>query len=267
MNGRGFFAWLTVGLVLVYALLPLLWLVRISVTPEGELHLWSPTLLPAAATFGHFADILSDGLFWRQLANTVFVCTLSTLVALALGAWGAYGLARHRFRWRDAVLTGLLALHLVPGVANMTSIYRFAEHAGALNSLLFVALLKTSGITLAIWILIAAFRNVPERLELAAQLDGLSRTQAIARITLPLAGPGLLTAGLLLFIQSWNTFFLPFLLLEQPRKMTLTVGLYRYFSEHGFEPGHLAAFMLLSILPVIALFLAFRRRLWRTIEI
>ncbi len=258
---------LLVALIAAYAVLPLLWLLRLSLTPEIEIHQWPPRLMPATLTAQHYGDVLRDSAFWRQLANSAFVCALSTVVALMCGAWGAYGLARHRFRGRDALLTGLLLLHLVPGVANMTAVYRAAEWLGALNSLLFVALLKTTGVTVALWILYAAFRRVPPQLEFAAQLDGLSRRQAFRKITLPLAGPELLTAGLLLFVQSWNTFFLPFLLLEDPRRMTLTVGLYRYFSEHGFEPGHAAAFMLLAVLPVLVLFLVFRRRLWSDVEV
>lgn len=267
MNARRLAAWLTAALVTVYALLPLLWLVRLAVTPENDIHRWPPTLLPASITLGHFGDILGDGRFWRQMGNSLFVCTVATAISLALGALGAYGLARHRFRWRDGLLVSFLAIHLVPGVASMASVYRLAEQLHALNSLLLVALLKSGGVTLAVWILIVTFRQVPEHLEQAAQLDGFTRLQSLRRVTLPLAGPGLLTAGLLLFIQSWNTFFLPFLLLEDPDKMTLTVGLYRYFSEHGFEQGHVAAFMTLSILPVVALFLIFRRRLWRNLEI
>ncbi len=267
MNARRLAAWLTAALAAAYALLPLLWLARLAVTPENEIHRWPPTLLPATFTLGHFADILGDMLFWRQMGNSLFVCLLATALALALGALGAYGLARHRFRWRDGLLIGFLAIHLAPGVASMASVYRLAEQLHALNSLWLVALLKSGGATLAVWILIATFRQVPERLEQAAQLDGFTRLQALRRVTLPLAGPGLLTAGLLLFIQSWNTFFLPFLLLEDPQKMTLTVGLFRYFSEHGFEQGHIAAFMTLSILPVVALFLLFRQRLWRDLEI
>jgi len=258
---------LLVALVVAYAALPLLWLVKTSLTPEINLHQWPPRLAPAAVTAGHYADILGGTRFWRQLGNSVFVCALATLASLAFGAWGAYGLARHRFRGRDVFLTGLLLLHLIPGVANMAAVYRAADLLGALNSLLFVALLKMTGVTVAIWILVAAFRRVPAHLEQAAELDGLSRRQAIWRVTLPLVGPALLTTGLLLFVQSWNTFFLPFLLLDDPNKMTLTVGLYQYFTEHGFEPGHAAAFMLLSILPVILLFVVFRQRLWRNIEI
>ena len=258
---------LLVVVLVAYVLLPLLWLLRLSLTPEIDIHQWPPRLLPATLTGGHYADVLADGRFWRQIGNSLLVCTLATLVSLACGAWGAYGLARHRFRARDALLAGLLLLHLVPGVANMAAVYRVADAVGALNSLLFVALLKTTGVTVAAWILVAAFRRVPAHLEFAAELDGCSRRQALWRVTLPLVGPALLTAGVLLFVQSWNTFFLPFLLLDDPRKMTLTVGLYRYFTEHGFEPGHAAAFMLLSILPVVALFLVFRRRLWSGFEI
>ena len=259
--------WVIATIVVLYSVIPLLWLLRISVTPETLIHKWPPTILPSAVTFGHFTDILSQGRFWWQFLNSLFVCSVSTIIALALGAAGAYGFARYRFRFRDAFLVLCLGIHLVPGMVNMTSIYRAAELLSALNSLIFVAMLKAGGVTFALLILLAAFRNVPRRLEQAALLDGLSQGQAMLKVTLPMAGPGIFTAGLLLFIQSWNSFFLPFLILEQPEKMTLTVGLYRYFSEHGFEKGHQAAFMLLSVVPVLALFFLFRKRLWRNIEI
>lgn len=253
--------------VVAFATLPLLWLLRLSLTPEIEIHRWPPLLLPSVYTSGHYSEVLQDGRFWIQLFNALAICTLATVAALSLGAFGAFGLARYRFRSRDALLIGCLALHLVPGMANMAAVYRAAEFLHAFDSLLFVALIKAGGVTLALWVLTATFKNVPEQLELSAQLDGLTARQSLLRITLPLAGPGLLTAGMLLFIQAWNTFFLPFLLLEDPDKMTLTVGLYRYFSEHGFARGHVAAFMVLTLLPVLVVFFVFRRRLWRNIEV
>jgi len=262
-----FFSWVVAALVVVFAILPVFWLVRVSLTPEIQMHKWPPKVLPEKITVGHYVEILGDGRFWLQLFNSLVICLVATAVALTLGAFGAYGLVRHRFRFRDGVLVGCLLLHLVPGMANMTALFRVAEFLHAFDSLLYVALIKAGGVTLALLILVAAFREVPEELELAAQIDGLTRRGAMIKVTLPLAGPGILAAGLLLFIQAWNTFFLPFLLLETPGKMTLTVGLYRYFSEHGFEQGHVAAFMVLSILPVVALFLIFRRKLWRDIEV
>ena len=256
--------WMFLPLILLagYALLPLFWLVRLSLTPEIEMHRWPPVFWPAQTSFAYYAEILGGSIFWRQLGNSLLVCLPATAIALALGALGAYGLTRHRFRYRDAVLLGCLALHLAPGAANMTAVYRLAENLNAFDSLPFVALLKSGGVVLAMWTLSATFQNVPVRLEQAARLDGLSAPLIFWRVTLPLAWPGLFATGLLLFISSWNTFFLPFLLLENPQKMTLTVGLYRYFSEHGFEQGHVAAYLLLSILPVLALFALFRRRLW-----
>ncbi len=267
MKARQAIPWIVVGLVVVYAILPLLWLLRLSVTPEPMIHQWPPALLPASATLAHYTDILTDFSFWQQLLNSLFVCIAATTVALLLGTFGAYGLARYRFRFRYAILMAALGIHLLPGMANMTAVYRIAETLRAFDSLIFVSFLKAGGVTLALWILLGAFKNVPEHLEHAAQLDGLTRAQSLWKVSLPLAGPGILTAGLLLFIQSWNTFFLPFLLLESPEKMTLTVGLYRYFSEHGFQQGHVASFMILSMVPVIALFVFFRKRLWRNVEI
>lgn len=253
--------------IIIYCLLPLLWLVRLSFSPENDISSWPPKILPSFFTFTNYADVISDGTFWIQLINSLGVCFVSTTLALTFGVLGAYGIARFRFRFRNALLLALLGLHLLPGIANMTAVYQVAGFLGAFNSLIFVAILKAGGVTLAIWILVAAFKNVPEQLEQSARLDGYTRFQAMVRITLPLAGPGILTAGLLLFIQSWNTFFLPFLLLEEDSKMTLTVGLYQYFTEHGFDQGHVAAFMVLSIIPVIILFGFFRKRLWRGVEI
>ncbi len=267
MKKRDAAAWIVVLGIVLFALTPMLWLLRVSLTPEADMHVAPIAILPPSMTLGHYADILGDGRFWLQLVNTLGVCVASTLVSLALGAMGAYGLARHRFRGRDLILTACLLLHLVPGMASMAAIYRTAEIMRAFNSLALVALIKSGGVTFALIILMAAFKKAPENLEHAAQVDGLTRRRAMMRVTLPLAGPGILAAGLLLFIQSWNTFFLPYILLEKPEKMTLTVGLYRFFSEHGFQKGHVAAFMMLSVLPVVILFLLFRRKLWRDIEI
>ncbi len=267
MRKQEYLTWAFAVGIIVFAVAPMLWLLRLSVTPEAQIHDWPPRLMPEQITIGHYLDIIGDPRFWWQLANTLMICFAATCLALTLGALGAYGLARRKFRGRDLILTSCLLLHLVPGVASMAAIYRAAELLHAFDSLLFVALIKSGGVTFALMILMAAFKKVPEKLEYAAQVDGLSRRRVLLHVTLPLAGPGILAAGLLLFIQSWNTFFLPYLLLEKPGKMTLTVGLYRYFSEHGFQQGHVAAFMILSVLPVLILFAIFRRKLWRDIEV
>ena len=95
-------------LIILFAATPMLWLVRLSVTPEEEMHAWPPRVLPEEATAAHYLDIARDGRFWLQLANTFIVCAASTFVALALGGLGAYGLARRSFRGRDLILTSCL---------------------------------------------------------------------------------------------------------------------------------------------------------------
>ena len=258
---------LVAGFLVIYCLMPLLWLVRLSLSPEKDINSWPFKIFPSFFTLTNYIDIIFDSRFWLQLLNSLFVCGASTTMALVFGALGAYGITRFEFGFKNALLVSLLGLHLLPGMANMTAVYQVAGFLGAYNSQIFIAVLKAGGVTLAIWILITAFNNVPQRLEHSARIDGYSRFFAMIKVTLPLAGPGILTAGLLLFIQSWNTFFLPFLILDDSSKMTLTVGLFQYFSEHGFEKGHVAAFMILSLLPVVFLFLIFRRRFWRGIEI
>ena len=253
----------TVGaiLLLVFCLAPLLWFVRAAVTPEQDIFRHPARVLPDRITTEHFAAVLDDPSVHRYLANSFIVCTLSTALALLLGSAAAYGLARGRMRFGAALAGGLLAIHLLPGMTSVAALYRIVETARLLNTLTGVILIKAGSLTLVVWLLKSYFESIPPNLEDAARLDGCSGLRLFRKVVLPAAAPGLFAAGALLFVGSWNAFFLPYVLLRSPEKMTAAVGIYQYLGEHGFETGKYAAMTLVAIAPVMILFLVFQRTL------
>lgn len=245
----------------LFCLGPLFWFIRAALTPERLLYRFPASIFPAAVTGDHFGKVLLDPSVWRYLANSLVVCSISTALALLLGSMAAWGLARGKVRGGPAIMAALLGVHLIPGMTSVAALYRLADWTGLLNTLTGVILIKAGSLTLAVWLMHSYFSQVPRSLEDAAKLDGCSEWAVFTRIHLPLCLPGLFAAGLLLFIGSWNSFFLPYVLLTDPEKMTATVGIYRYVGENGLDIGAIAAMTLVVVTPLIAVFLIFQRRI------
>ena len=157
---------------------------------------------------------------------------------------------------------GVLACAMFPQITIAGPIWRFLRAVGWLNQyhgliLPYVALT----LPLTIWILALFFREIPEELERAALVDGCSRPGALFRVILPLSAPGLFTAGILAFIYSWNEFFLALLIMTDPARQTMPVGIALFQGEHSIPWGEIAAASLITTLPLIILVLFFQRRI------
>lgn len=262
---------LLVHLVLVLlsmaTLYPVLWVVKMALTP-GQAFSMGGGLLPAEPTLANFADVVgtrdAEGgwLFGRQLFNSLFVSTVTSLLGIGLACTAGYALSRWDFPGRKAGMNLFLVTQMFPGVVMAIPLYILLDELGLLDSLTGLALVySTTAIPFCTWNLKGYFDTIPRDLEEAARIDGAGRFRIFWSIILPLARPALVVTGLFSFMTAWNEFILAATFMGDERSFTLPVVLQSYVGDFGTEWGRFAAGAILVSLPVMALFFALQRYL------
>ena len=239
-------------------LLPLLWVVRVSLTDK----LTAYKIPPEVGTLGlmNYETIFADYPFTTWFLNSLFVALATTVIALPLATAMAYVFAR----WNTggvALRLGVLASQMLPPIILVLPLFGMFLTAGLMQSRLSLIIAHlTISLPFLSWLLVSFFEGDVARLEEAARVDGATRWQAFIRIAVPVAAPGLLAAGLLGFILSWNEFLFA-LVLSGPDTQTLPVGLAGLETHAGVEIAPLAAATVVSLLPVFLLLPFLRKHL------
>jgi multiple sugar transport system permease protein len=250
-----------IGLAAGISLTPFVWFVSLAFKTQAQVTAIPPEWVPAfSLTF--FRSAIMRYHILHYLLNSVIVAGTTTVITVTLATLAGYALARLPSVWARVILMGVLACAMFPQIAIVGPIWRLMRALGWLNTyqgliLPYVALT----LPLAIWILAVFIREIPEELETAALVDGCTRLEALMRVMLPLAAPGLFTASILCFIYAWNEFFLALLILTDPARQTMPVGIALFQGEHTVPWGEIAAASLITAVPLILMVLFFQRRI------
>lgn len=238
--------------------LPLLWLLRVALTDKLTAYRIPPEWV--TPDLSNFVEIFTGYPFLGYFANSLLVAVGATLGALPLATALAYAFARYNTGGLELRLF-VLSSQMLPPVILVLPLFMVFLNASMLNTLagLIIAHMTISLPFLA-WLLVAFFQGEVALLEQAARVDGASRLQAFVRITLPVTAPGVLAAGLLAFILSWNEFLFA-LILSGPQTNTLPVGLASFQTHRGVDIALLSAATICAILPVFVLLPFMRRHL------
>ncbi|UCE30304.1 MAG: carbohydrate ABC transporter permease [Burkholderiales bacterium] len=248
-------------LVAAYCLAPFAWQVLSSLKPAAEL-LSLPPLAPSRVTVEHYAAVLGQAAFPRMLLNSTVVAMVATLLSLALGALAAFALSMLRLPHRATVLGLLLAVSMFPPIATVSPLFLLLSALGLRDTLLALVLTYTSfSLPLSVWLLARFFDALPRELYVAARADGCSAFGALRRVILPLSAPGLLAAGLLVFVFCWNEFLFALAFTATDAARTVPVGIALFPGLHEIPYGEIAAASVIVTLPVVALAFAFQRRI------
>jgi multiple sugar transport system permease protein len=247
----------------LYCLLPFLWFVLTSFKNPAELTAIPPKLVPSFHWDFYRSALAEHGLL-RYIGNSLIVAGSATFISITVASLAAYAMARFKLVWTKFYLLALLAISMFPQIAIAGPVWNILNYLGWLNTPYgLVSAYIALSLPLAIWILTTFFREVPIEIEEAALIDGCSRLQALYKVVLPLAAPGILTAGLLVFIQNWNEFFFALIILTDPDVQTLPVGIALFPGEYTMPWGEIAAASSAATLPLIALTLIFQRGIVR----
>jgi multiple sugar transport system permease protein len=246
-------------LIATIALAPILWGLSTSLKPSPDILAFPPRLVPEDPTLEHYALLFRTGIH-RFVLNSAVVSVAAVVLSLALGAFAAYALARLRFRGRSTVMFAVMALMSIPLPSVLVPTFTLLTSVGLNNSLTGLALLYTAyQLPIVVWLLFGYFGSLPVELEHAARIDGCSRIRTLMKVVLPLSGPGLVAAALFVLTFAWNDFVVAVVMVSSEDAKTLPVAIYGYLGFYGRDWGPLTASAMLSIVPVIAVFVAFQR--------
>jgi multiple sugar transport system permease protein len=248
--------------VLIYALIPVIWIASLSLkTPES---IGDGSFLPTHWTLHNYTTAFKTGFFTAALRNSIGIALITTVIALAFASMAAYAITRLDFPGKTAILAGALAVTMFPAISIVGGLYNVWRNIGLFDTWLGLILPYLSfSLPLSIYILSAFFREIPWDLEKAAQMDGATPLQAFWRVILPLAVPGVFTAGILTFIAAWNDFLFANVLTATNSARTAPVALSYFTGASQFQQpaGAIAAGAVIVTVPILIMVLIFQRRI------
>jgi multiple sugar transport system permease protein len=248
--------------IVVYALIPVAWIVSLSLKPSSELS--SGSFFPREPTLENFRTVFDDPQFPAALRNSIGIAVISTILAVILATFAAYAIVRLDFPGRTMVLAGALAIAMFPPVSIVGPLFNMWRELGIYDTWLGLIIpYMTFTLPLAIWTLSAFFREIPWDLDKAARVDGATPFQAFRKVIAPLAAPGMVTAAILVFIFAWNDFLFAASLTSTDRARTVPAALAFFTGSSQFEQpaGAIAAASVVVTVPIIILVLIFQRRI------
>jgi multiple sugar transport system permease protein len=251
-----------VVVVLFYALIPVIWIISLSLkTPET---IGDGRFLPSDWTLNNYDAVFNTGFFTSALRNSIGIALIATLISLAFASMAAYAITRLEFKGKTAILAGSLAISMFPAISIVGGLFNLWRQIGLYDTWMGLILPYLSfSLPISIYILSAFFREIPWDLEKAAQMDGATPMQAFRRVILPLAMPGVFTAGILTFIGAWNDFLFANVLTSTDASRTAPVALafFRGASQFTDPSGAIAAGAVVVTIPILIMVLIFQRRI------
>lgn len=216
-----------------------------------------PEFLSNRWTLDNFRGLFmeGDGIFFRQMANSLIVAGVTTVVGVILSCTAAYAFSRFRFPGRQVGMATFLITQMFPGVVMAIPLYILLDNLRLLNSLTGLVLVySTTAVPFCVWMLKGYFDTIPRDLEEAAVMDGASQWTIFTRIVLPLAQPAIVVTALFSFMTAWNEFILAATFLSDERMYTVPVVLQRFVGDYNTEWGYFAAGAIIVSIPVMLLF-------------
>jgi len=253
-------------LILLFALIPVVWIVSLSFKTPATIA--DKSFFPNEWTLDNYETLFEGGLsespFLAPLINSIVIAIIATTIAIVLAAFCAYAIARLEFPGKTLILAGALAIAMFPAISTVGPLFDMWRTLGLYDTYpgLIIPYL-TFALPLAIYVLVAFFREIPWDLEQAAQVDGATPLQAFRRVIIPLAAPGVFTAAILVFIFCWNDFLFAISLTSSDASRTVPAALAFFTGDSQFTApnGNIAAAASLVTVPIIIFVLIFQRRI------
>ncbi|ORV91415.1 sugar ABC transporter permease [Mycobacterium interjectum] len=250
------------ALVVAYALVPVLWILSLSLKPSSTVK--DGKLIPSSVTLDNYRGIFRGEFFASALINSIGIGMITTGIAVLLGAMAAYAIARLSFPGKRALIGATLLITMFPAISLVTPLFNIERAVGLFDTWPGLILpYITFALPLAIYTLSAFFREIPWDLEKAAKMDGATPGQAFRKVIVPLAAPGLATAAILVFIFAWNDLLLALSLTATEASITAPVAIANFSGSSQFEEptGSIAAGAVVITVPIIVFVLIFQRRI------
>lgn len=255
--------WVADIAVVIYALIPVIWTISLSLKKPGNIN--DGKYLPTGgASFESYQAIFKDTVFTRALINSIGICLISTAIALLLGVFAAYAIARLDFPGKKLMIMMSLLVAMFPQIALITPLFKIETAIGIFDTWPGLIIpYVTFALPLAIYTLSAFFREIPWELEKAAKMDGATPFQAFKDVIAPLALPGVFTTAILVFISCWNDFLYALSLTSTSAARTVPAAMSYFTGATTYEVpvGPITAAAVVITIPVLVLVLLFQRRI------
>lgn len=242
----------------VLTLFPLAWMISASLMAPGEASAFPPPLLPRNASLDNYRELFSSGGIARQILNSVLLSVGATLLSLTFNVSAGYAFAKLHFKGRDRVFRGLLGALVIPAQVTMMPLFLMLKEMGLVNTMP-GALVPWLASVFGIFLVRQYALAIPDELIEAARLDGASEGRIFVSVILPLLKPVLVTLTVLTFLGAWNDFMWPLIVLTDRDLQTLPVALAGLSREHVQDTELMMAGAVITVLPVLALFLLLQR--------
>jgi multiple sugar transport system permease protein len=261
-TARQVLLWVGVAAIVVFCLFPFYWLINTSLKSGADLS--GAALLPPSPSVDNYTSIFEDTAFTNALRNSAIIAGSVTVLSLLIGSFAGYALARLHLRFKFLILAIVLSISTFPPIAIAAPIFELWTDIGLYNTYLGLILPSLAfGLPLTVFIMASFFHDIPRELEDAALVDGATRLQAFRKVVVPLAAPGVVTAGLLVFIFAWNEFLFAITLTSTPERRPVPAAIAFFTGSQQFEVplGTISAASVVVTIPLIVLVLIFQRRI------
>lgn len=247
-----------VALVL-FVLGPFTWVLLAAFDPDANIFVQ----VPRTVSLENFQNAFTDAGGLGLIVNSLIYAGGATLILVVVTTLGGYALSRYDFPGRRTFMLSLLVVRVIPPTATIVPLFLLSKDLGFVDTYHGVILVLASlNVPFGLWIMKGYFDTVPIDIEEAAWVDGANRLQTAFRIVLPLAGPGVAAAALIGFIGAWGEFLIPLVLVSDPDKMPISIGLFRAWLNYtNVDWGLLAALSIIYMVPAVVFYVVARRAL------
>ncbi|MFK3780580.1 carbohydrate ABC transporter permease [Agrobacterium sp. NPDC089420] len=247
---------------IAFALFPLFWLLKVSVTPNDLLYSEGVRMWPSRATWDHYRFVIENSAFPTFFKNSVIVAGSTAIAVTILSSLSGYALSRFRFRGKYWIVALMLITQMFPLVMLVAPIFKILSPLGLTNSLTGLVIVYTAfNVPFATFLMQSFFDGIPKDLEEAAMIDGASRFTAFRQIILPLTLPGIAATLGFVFTAAWSELLFALMLISGNQSATFPVGLLTFVSKFSVDFGQMMAAGVLALIPACLFFLLIQRYL------
>lgn len=245
----------------IMALFPVVWGLSTSLKPDREVTAFPPIIFSKSVNFDNYMAVVTKSDFMIYMRNSILITVVSVIVATILAAHAAYALTSLDLKINKILSFGMLMTSMVPPVALLVPLYMMSVKMKLYNTrILLVFIYCAWRIPILTWIMQGFFKKLPSEILEAGVIDGCSKAKALYKLILPISQPGIVSAALLSALYVWNDYLVSSSFVTANDKKMLSVGLYQYITQYGIKWGLLMAAVMISIVPIIILFICLQSK-------
>ena len=252
----------TVAFICLFILYPYFVMFCTALKSRSEIFSINGTILPQKALWSNFIDIWTKAPMGKYMLNSLLIAGGSTLIAMICGIPAAYALARMKFKGQTAFLGFIIISQMFAPVVLLIGIYKVMQSLSLTNSIVGLIFINAAfNQAFTIWLLRGTFMSISAEMEQAATIDGCNRIQAMIKILLPVAAPGIVTTLIFIFINAWNEYTVALCLISTDTLKPMTVGINIFNGYNIIEWQYLFAASVFAIIPVVIMFMSIEKNL------